>query len=105
MAFSHLIVLNKKKTNKKLTKLFKSKYLSKSHRIHLHCFTGGWQLATKYLDEFENLCIGVTPLIGFNVSLELEDFVRKIPLDRLLLETDAPYFVPRAEKASELFFF
>ncbi len=61
-------------------------------------------MASKYLNEFENLCIGVTPLIGFNVSFELEDFVRKIPLDRLLLETDAPYFVPRLENVSNHLF-
>jgi len=90
------IVIHCRNTEEHVFNLLK-KHLSKSHRIHLHCFTGGWQLASKYLNEFENLCIGVTPLIGFNVSLELEDFVRKIPLDRLLLETDAPYFVPRLE--------
>lgn len=71
--------------------------LETNHRIHLHCFTGTWSMAKKYLDSFPNLCIGITPLITFNSNYSLRELVMNIPLDRLLVETDAPYFVPKLE--------
>lgn len=70
------------------------KFLDPKHRIHLHCFTGGWAIGKKYLEYFENLCIGVTPLLTYN-SREVKDLIENVPLERLLLETDAPYFVPQ----------
>jgi len=70
-------------------------YLDPDHRIHLHCFTGGWLIGQKYLKKFPNLCIGVTPLVTFKTSDKVKDVIRNIPLNRLLLETDSPYFVPQ----------
>ncbi|KAH7947564.1 hypothetical protein HPB52_013370 [Rhipicephalus sanguineus] len=34
-------------------------------RIHRHCFTGEWTEAQQWRDAFPNLCIGLTPLLGF----------------------------------------
>ena len=59
----------------------------------MHCFTGGWKMGSEYLDTFVNLCIGVTPLLAYCV--EVKQLVSNIPLDRLLLETDSPYFFPK----------
>jgi len=69
--------------------------LNSNHRIHLHCFTGYWSIAQKYLRHFPNLCIGVTPLVTSDFSYNVSELAEKISLDRLLLETDAPYFVPQ----------
>jgi TatD DNase family protein len=85
-----------------ITLILLKRNLSATHRIHLHCFTGGWAMAEQYLKKFENLCIGVTPLClsgGSGVAGQplnkMRELVMHIPLDKLLLETDAPYFVPR----------
>lgn len=77
----------------------KKKHLSPKHRIHLHCFTGSWQIAKSYLDTFENLCIGVTSLVTFSskINPDFVELVRNIPLNRLLLETDSPYFLPQSD--------
>ncbi len=48
-----------------------------------------------FLREFSNLCVGFTGLVTYHHAAEARDAVRKIPLDRILLETDAPYFLPR----------
>ncbi len=48
-----------------------------------------------FLSEFSNLCVGFTGLVTYHHAAEARDAVRKIPLDRILLETDAPYFLPR----------
>jgi Tat protein secretion system quality control protein TatD with DNase activity len=37
----------------------------------------------------------VTPLVTSDFSYNVSELAEKIPLDRLLLETDAPYFVPQ----------
>jgi TatD DNase family protein len=64
-------------------------------RIHLHCFTSSAAAATRLLDAFPNLCIGVTGFITHRSSSATREAVKSaIPLSRLLLETDAPYMAP-----------
>lgn len=59
-----------------------------------HCFTGGPEEAQSYLDL--DLYIGVTGWICDDRRGEaLRAAVAGIPVDRLLLETDAPYLLPR----------
>jgi TatD DNase family protein len=59
-----------------------------------HCFTGGPAELAAYLDL--DLYIGVTGWVcDERRGSELREAVPRIPLDRLLLETDAPYLLPR----------
>ncbi len=59
-----------------------------------HCFTAGEKERDAYLEL--GLHIGITGWIcDERRGLHLRDVVRGIPADRLLLETDAPYLLPR----------
>jgi TatD DNase family protein len=59
-----------------------------------HCFTAGHQERDAYLEL--GLHIGITGWIcDERRGLHLRDVVKGIPADRLLLETDAPYLLPR----------
>lgn len=59
-----------------------------------HCFTAGIQEAREYLDL--DLYIGITGWIcDERRGLHLREVVRYIPADRLLIETDGPYLLPR----------
>jgi TatD DNase family protein len=59
-----------------------------------HCFTAGLEEARAYLEL--DLYIGITGWIcDERRGLHLRDVVREIPLDRLVIETDAPYLLPR----------
>jgi TatD DNase family protein len=59
-----------------------------------HCFTGGRKELAAYLDL--GLYIGVTGWVcDERRGAELRDALPAIPLDRLLIETDAPYLLPR----------
>jgi TatD DNase family protein len=59
-----------------------------------HCFTGDAAELDGYLEL--GLHIGITGWIcDERRGLHLRDLVRRIPADRLLLETDAPYLLPR----------
>jgi TatD DNase family protein len=71
----------------------------KAYRSHLsaavvHCFTGSRQALFAYLDL--DLHIGITGWIcDERRGLHLRELVRDIPADRLMIETDAPYLLPR----------
>jgi TatD DNase family protein len=60
----------------------------------IHCFTGTGDELRRYLDM--DLHIGVTGWIcDERRGTLLQDLVRLIPKDRLMVETDAPYLLPR----------
>jgi TatD DNase family protein len=55
----------------------------------LHCFTGGTAELAAYLDL--GLRIGLNGII---FKMNLDDVIKKIPRQRILLETDCPYLAP-----------
>jgi Tat protein secretion system quality control protein TatD with DNase activity len=57
-----------------------------------------------FLDKFPNLCIGVTSLITFRTANSAQELVKNIPIERLLFETDSPYFLPQIEKVKVFYF-
>ena len=60
----------------------------------VHCFTGEKQELSDYLDR--GFHIGITGWIcDERRGTHLRELVRHIPVDRLMLETDAPYLLPR----------
>ena len=72
-------ILNEEKKNSKI-------------KVLIHCFTGSYDFAKKLIDI--NCYISVSGIITFKNSSELADTVSEIPLENLLIETDAPYLSP-----------
>jgi TatD DNase family protein len=58
----------------------------------IHCFTGTKKLADAALGL--GFCISVSGIATFKKSEELRSVLKDVPLDRLLVETDAPYLAP-----------
>jgi TatD DNase family protein len=58
----------------------------------LHCFTGGAELARKALGL--GLYISFSGIVTFKKSDALREIARMVPLDRMLVETDAPFLAP-----------
>jgi TatD DNase family protein len=58
----------------------------------LHCFTGGADLARRALDL--GLTISFSGILTFKKSEALREIAASVPLERLLVETDAPYLAP-----------
>lgn len=58
----------------------------------IHCFSSGRQLAEKAIDL--GLYVSLSGILTFNKAEDLRETVRGLPLDRLLVETDAPYLAP-----------
>uniref|UniRef100_A0A3Q3FV45 TatD DNase domain containing 2 n=2 Tax=Labrus bergylta TaxID=56723 RepID=A0A3Q3FV45_9LABR len=71
------------------------KCVPRDYKIHRHCFTNSYPVIEPFLTEFPNLYVGFTALITYANAKEAREAVRQIPLNRILLETDAPYFLPR----------
>ncbi|MDP3995681.1 MAG: TatD family hydrolase [bacterium] len=57
----------------------------------VHCFSGNWSEAQKYLEM--GLYLGFNGII---FKLDLDEVIAKTPLDRILIETDCPYLTPPA---------
>jgi len=63
----------------------------------VHCFSGNRKELLSYLDL--GFYIGITGIVTMQQrGAELRKLVRYIPLDRLLIETDAPYLTPTPQK-------
>ena len=58
----------------------------------MHCFTEDWEMAKKALDL--GFYISFSGIVTFNSAADLREVARKVPPDRLLIETDAPYLAP-----------
>ncbi|MFC3031196.1 TatD family hydrolase [Pseudoalteromonas fenneropenaei] len=71
--------------------------LMKAHQAHncggvLHCFTEDLEMAKRALDL--GFYISISGIVTFKNATQLQDVVRFLPLDRLLIETDSPYLAP-----------
>ena len=58
----------------------------------MHCFTETWEVAHAALDL--GFHISLSGIVTFRNAHELKDVARRVPLDRLLIETDSPYLAP-----------
>jgi len=58
----------------------------------VHCFTGSWEWAQRFLDL--GFHIGITGIVTFKKSTQVQEVATRLPQDRLLVETDGPYLAP-----------
>lgn len=75
-------------------------YLGKLPNGVIHCFTGTTEEAKAYLDM--GFYIGITGSISDKRFPQLMEVAKYIPMDRLMIETDAPYMMPRNMPRSEI---
>lgn len=58
----------------------------------MHCFTENWEMARQAIDM--DFYISISGIVTFNQATNVREMARKIPLDRLLIETDSPWLSP-----------
>ena len=58
----------------------------------LHCFTESWEMANTALEM--GYYISLSGIVTFKTAGELREVAQKIPTERLLIETDAPWLAP-----------
>lgn len=58
----------------------------------MHCFAEDWNVAKRALDM--NFYISLSGIVSFKNATALHEVAKKVPKDRLLIETDSPYLAP-----------
>jgi TatD DNase family protein len=58
----------------------------------MHCFVDDWATAEQAMDM--RFYISFSGIVTFKSARQVQDVAKRVPLDRLLLETDSPYLAP-----------
>jgi TatD DNase family protein len=58
----------------------------------MHCFTETWEVAQAALDQ--GFHISFSGIVTFKNARPLQEVAKRVPLERMLIETDAPYLAP-----------
>jgi TatD DNase family protein len=58
----------------------------------MHCFTENWEVAQAALDM--GFYISFSGIITFKNALQIKDVARRVPMSRMLIETDSPFLAP-----------
>jgi len=58
----------------------------------MHCFTETWDVAQQALDL--GFHVSFSGIVTFRNAAELKEVAKRVPLDRMLIETDSPYLAP-----------
>lgn len=71
----------------------------KKEALLLHCFTGTLEEAKEALKR--GWSISFSGIVTFKKSESLREVARYLPLDRILIETDAPYLAPQSQRGKK----
>jgi TatD DNase family protein len=85
------IVVHERDAAQEAAELLRSEGVRQLHGV-IHCFTGNYQAACDYLDL--GFYLSFTGILTFKNAEPLRDVVRKVPLERMLVETDSPFLTP-----------
>jgi len=58
----------------------------------MHCFAEDWDMARRAMDL--NFLVSFSGIVTFQNAQVLKDVARRLPLERMLVETDAPWLAP-----------
>lgn len=62
----------------------------------MHCFTEDWETAQQALDL--GFYISFSGIVTFKNATVIQDVAKRVPLERMLIETDAPYLAPNPHR-------
>ena len=85
------IVVHEREAAKEVAELLRSEG-GGSLRGVIHCFTGDYEAAERYLDM--GFYLSFTGIITFKNADALREVVRKVPLNGMFVETDSPFLTP-----------
>jgi TatD DNase family protein len=85
------LVVHDREAHREVAELLRSEGRGEIRGV-IHCFTGDFEAAEDFLDL--GFYLSFTGIITFKKSESLRDVIRRLPLDRILVETDSPYLAP-----------
>jgi TatD DNase family protein len=86
------LVIHAREADADIARILEEEAASGAFPFVLHCFTGGPELARRGLAL--GGYISFSGVVTFKNAVALRDIASEVPLDRLLVETDAPYLAP-----------
>ncbi len=89
------IVIHNRDAHEDIVKLLREERASEVGGI-MHCFSGSWEMAKMCLDM--NFYISFGGPVTFKNARVPKEVMEKVPLDKMLIETDAPYLTPHPHR-------
>lgn len=86
------LVIHTREADEHTTRILEEEMAKGPFKAVLHCFTGGRALAMRAVEL--GLYVSFTGILTYNKSDDLRAIADELPIDRLLVETDAPYLAP-----------
>lgn len=90
------VIIHTRDASEDTYQIIKNYANQQNFRALIHCFTADKEFAKKVLDL--GLYISISGIVTFKNAKDLQEIVKYIPLDRLLVETDAPYLAPNPHR-------
>jgi len=86
------IIVHTRNAEKETYEILKKEKKNLNLKTLIHCFSGSKDFVKKLLDL--DCYISISGIVTFKNTLELEEAVDFMPLNKLLVETDSPYLTP-----------
>lgn len=86
------LIIHARDADDDMARILTEEYRNGAYSCVMHCFSSGPGLARAALDL--GFYLSMSGIAAFPRSQELRDIFRSVPVDRILLETDAPYLAP-----------
>lgn len=91
LQFELPVIIHNREADKEVLEILKKRG-DIPYRGVIHCFSGDYDLAMTFIEIGFHISIPGT--VTFKNAIKVQDVASRIPLDRLLLETDAPFLTP-----------
>lgn len=92
------VIIHARNADKDMIEILQSEIKNNHFPALLHCFSSSKELAFKALDL--GIYISIAGIVTFKNAQDLQEIVKMIPLEYLLLETDSPYLAPSPLRGS-----
>lgn len=86
------LIVHAREADEDVMKIIREEGAGKNLTGLLHCFSSGRAMAEDALDF--GFSISLSGIVTFKQATELQDIARNVPLERILVETDAPFLAP-----------
>jgi TatD DNase family protein len=93
------LVIHDRDAHEDMYEVLKEYHNEENFRAVIHCFSGNVDFAVKCLEL--GCFISFTGVITFPNAKSLIDVVKEVPLERMFLETDAPFLAPQQVRGKE----
>jgi TatD DNase family protein len=89
---SSTVIVHTREADDATINIIKNHSNNRNIRFLIHCFTGSLSFARSLLNV--GCYISFSGIVTFKNTIELQDVVKYVPLDSMLIETDSPYLSP-----------